>query len=517
MSQVIELRPRRTKAHLLKKLCQSLGLASMLLVMNYGDLLGGGADVRMHFPYALTGICLAQLADILLLGLLIFAILAPLERTRFYPFVRLLLVIVIPPYILWRLQSLMPDVAQELLPFFAVLWTALLLLCFFKFNLFYRRVIRLGDIVGVFLFLFALCSITQLLFVMLWRPGPQQIRATWQTAPQPPRVHPRIVWVVFDELSYDQLFEHRAHDLDLPNFDALRSQSTLFTDVQPIGIKTVRVIPSLLTGHEVDDYRFTFRNKFNVHYAGVHGWHPLNGSGTVFGDAGKQGWRTAAVGWYNPYCTIYGDALDSCYFMNLDRIDGLMSQRDPLWRNTLSPLQQMVREVKAPARADRDICTYDVRQRLHTHLELQASALQLLHSDQADFIFLHMSVPHSPNIWSRLEDNYTQFCDSSYLDNLALADHILVRMMAELQASPRWQDTTLIVEGDHSWRTFLWDDQPSWTDEDDAASRGVYDPRPALLIHQPGQIQPATNSTSWPLLRVHTVVEQTLNHQPVSY
>jgi membrane-anchored protein YejM (alkaline phosphatase superfamily) len=177
----------------------------------------------------------------------------------------------------------------------------------------------------------------------------------------------------------------------------------------------------------------------------------------------------------------------------------------------------MVREVKAPARADRDICTYDVRQRLKTHLDLESHALSLLHTDQADFIFLHLSIPHSPNIWSRLEDNYTQFCDSSYLDNLALADHILGRMLAELQASPRWQDTTVIVEGDHGWRTFLWDDEPAWTDEDDAASRGVYDPRPALLIHQPGQTQPATNSTPWPLLRVHTVVEQTLRHQPVTY
>ena len=517
MSQVIEMRPRRRKRDLTKKLCQSIGLASILLVMNYGDLLGGGSDVRMHVPYALTGICLAQLSDILLLGLILFAILAPLERTRFYPFIRLLLAIAMPPYILWRAEALFPTMAQNLLPFFAVLWTALLLLCFFKFNRSYRRLIRLGDGIGIFLFIFALFSIGQLLFVMLWRPGPQQISATWETTPQPPRSHPRIVWIVFDELSYDQLFEHRAHDLNLPNFDALRSQSTLFTDVQPIGIQTVKIIPSLLSGRTVDDFRFTFRNQFKVHYAGVHGWHPLNGSQTVFADAHQQGWRTAAVGWYNPYCTIYGDAIDNCYFMNLDRIDGLMAQRDAFWRNTLSPLQQMIREVKAPARADRDICTYDVRQRYHTHIDLQEHALQLLHTDQADFVYLHMSVPHSPNIWSRLDDNYTQFCDSSYLDNLALADHMLGRMMTELQASPRWQDTTVIVEGDHGWRTFLWEDMPAWTDEDDAASRGVFDPRPALLIHQPGQTQPATHSTPWPLLNVHTVVEQTLHHQPVTY
>jgi len=516
--QIVEIRPRRRKRDLAKKLCQSIGLAAILLVMNYGDLLGGGSDVRMHVPYGLTGICLAQLADILLLGLLIFAVLAPLERTRVYPFVRLLLAISMPPYILWRAQELFPgDVVENLLPSFAVVWTAVVLLLFFRFKLSYRRLVRLGEAIGVFLFVFALSSIAQILFVMLWKPGPQQLHAAWETAPQPPRRHPRIVWIVFDELSYDQLFEHRAHDLALPNFDALRSQSTLFTDVQPAGLKTVKIIPSLLTGREVDDFRFGFHNQFKVHYAGVHGWHPVDGQQTVFADAEQQGWRTAAVGWYNPYCTLYGDALDSCYFQNLDRIDGLMSQRDALWRNTLSPLQQMVREIKAPARAGRDICTYDVRQRYKTHIDLQSHTLQLLQADQADFIFLHMAVPHSPNIWSRIHDDYTQFCDSSYLDNLALADHMLGAMLAELQASPRWQDTTLIVEGDHSWRTFLWDWLPAWTDEDDAASRGDFDPRPALLIHQPGQTQPATDSTAWPLLNVHSVVEQTLRGQPVSY
>ena len=34
----------------LKKLSQSIGLSSLILVMNYGDLLGGGSDVRMHVP-----------------------------------------------------------------------------------------------------------------------------------------------------------------------------------------------------------------------------------------------------------------------------------------------------------------------------------------------------------------------------------------------------------------------------------------------------------------------------------
>ena len=104
--------------------------------------------------------------------------------------------------------------------------------------------------------------------------------------------------------------------------------------------------------------------------AGI-GW---TGGGTVFGDARAQGWRTAVVGWYNPYCTIYGDSLDSCYFMDVDRIDGFMSQRLGFWKNVYSPLEQMVREVRAPAKADKHACDYDVRQRYRTHVDLEDHA-----------------------------------------------------------------------------------------------------------------------------------------------
>jgi hypothetical protein len=507
-----------TPLELLKKLCQSIGLASIILVMNYGDLLGGGSDVRMHVPFSLVGICLAQIADILLLGLVIFVVLVLLKRTRFYPLTRLLLAIVIPPYIILRLRSEIPfNVENGLLVLGSFVWAGALLLLLLKYNGYYRRIMRMGNFAGVFLAFFALTSIAQILFVMRWHPGPYQHTVDWAHTPQPPRVHPKIVWIIFDELSYDQLFAHRAKDLPLPNFDTLRSQSTLFTDTQPIGYKTVKILPSLLIGHTVDDYRYSFRNRLWVHNLGEHDFHPITGADSLFGDAKEQGWRTSAVGWYNPYCTIYGDAIDDCYWMNLDRIDGNMSQRATFWRNTYEPLKQVVREIKAPERADRDTCTVDVRNRLKTTLDLEKHTFDTLKTDQSDFVFLHLSIPHSPNIWSRIEDNYTQFCDSSYLDNLALTDKVLGRMMQELRASPRWKDTTVVVEGDHSWRIDLWEPMPAWTDEDDAASRNGFDPRPAVLIHQAGQTTPGTNSRPWSILNIHEVLEQVLHGQAVHF
>jgi hypothetical protein len=501
-----------------KKLCQCLGLASLILVVNYGDLLGGGADVRMHTPQPLARICYAQIADILLVALLLLVMFSLAVRTRFYPWMRLLVAIVIPPYLIQRTQSFFPfDLIEGLVILLAVVWGGLLLLLLLRFSKWYRRFMRVCSAVAASLIVFALCSIAQLLWVATWKPAPNQISAAWATSPQPPRNHPLLVWIIFDELSYDQVFEHRAGDLSLPNFDVLRAQSTLFTNAQPAGYHTVQIIPSLLTGKMVDGIRYNFHNRLWVHHKSESGWQPIDGAQTLFGDAEKAGWRTAAVGWYNPYCSIYADAIQNCFWTNHDMFDGIMAQGAPLATNIYTPLQQVVREIKSPARADRDLCTYDVRHRYQTHIDLQQHAFQLLHTDQADFIFFHFSVPHSPNIWSRIHNDYTQYCDSSYLDSVALTDRVLGRVLATLKGSPRWNDTTLIVQGDHSWRIDAWNWLPAWTEEDDAASRGVFDQRPALIIHQAGQSQPQTVAAPWPLIQIHSVVENVLHGQPQAF
>ena len=503
---------------MLKKLCQCIGLASLILLVNYADLLGGGGNVRLHSPLGLAGICLAHIADILILTLGLFALLAPLTRTRFYPAIRLLLAILIPPYLIERTRLLYPFALPDgLVPVLTILWAATLLILLLQFPSWYRRIMVFASTLGAAFAFFALFSVAQLLWVTRWKPPPQQYSAAWALTPQPPREHPLLVWVLFDELSYDQVFEHRSHNLQLPNFDILRSQSTLFSNVQPVAYKTAKVLPSLITGHIVDDFRFDSTSHLLLHYTDQHGWHPLSGNGTLFEDAQKNGWRTAVVGWYNPYCTVYTSAIDNCYWTNSDTLDGPMAARYDFWHNTLSPLKQLGLRTLSPAKADRDFCTYDVQQHYQSHIDVEQHAFQLLHTDQADFIFLHLAIPHSPNIWSRINDDYTQSCDSSYLDNLALADREMGRILTTLQSSPRWKDTTLIVQGDHSWRVGLWNTLPAWTEEDDAASHEVFDPRPALLIHQRGQTQPQTNATAWPLIQLHAVLDQVLHGEPAHY
>ena len=69
----------------------------------------------------------------------------------------------------------------------------------------------------------------QLLFMALhWQASDQLAFRNPVNASPSPR---RIIWILFDELSYAQAFESRDASLVLPNFDWLRERSTLFSEL----------------------------------------------------------------------------------------------------------------------------------------------------------------------------------------------------------------------------------------------------------------------------------------------
>ena len=137
--------------------------------------------------------------------------------------------------------------------------------------------------------------------------------------------------------------------------------------------------------------------------------------------------------------------------------------------------------------------------------DLGAHALDTLAHSQADIIYLHLPVPHPAAFWNRRTRTYA--AGGSYLDSLDYTDRLLGQILDLLQSQPRWAATTLIVHGDHSWRTGIWRTKPGWSAEDERISHGgQWDPRPALLIHAAGQQTPETVTAPTSLMIVHSVV-----------
>jgi len=316
-------------------------------------------------------------------------------------------------------------------------------------------------------------------------------------AAQNPRA--RVIWVILDELSYDQTFEHRAPDLKLPNFDALAAQSDVYTHVQPVAFFTDLAVPSLLAGEQLDSLHYDFSRGAQFHFVDTNTYHALDVPNTLIGQAQANQWNVGIVGWWNPYCMIFAGYTQSCHWLYTDWSYGRM-------RAKYTPLENF--EHWAHGFYRQTPGAHLLKVRIQENQDLSEWSQQLLHDDRMDLLFIHLAMPHAPYVYDRHTGQATVNVGSSYMDGLALADKTLGELMKTAEASPRWSQTTFIVQGDHSWRTPIWK-QETWTEEDNTiSSGGRFDDRPALVVHHPGQAQNRQIANPTPLLHVHDLIQQ---------
>jgi len=353
--------------------------------------------------------------------------------------------------------------------------------------------------------------VPQLMHLALARPP----RASAGPSPSPEPAHARasrrIVWILFDELSYDQTFEHRAWDVALPNFDRLRAQSISFSRLKPVGFATDRIIPSLFLGRRIEKFRSTIGGEFSYWDDKERRWLAYDPDETLFGLAQRNGWQTGVDGWYNPYCQTLAPVLNACYrdagivFVPMEEY-GASEEKSALENAAALPDQFVA------ALTHRQKTTAE--EHIQAYRNIMARTEGLIDASQLRFVFLHLPVPHPPGIYDRKQRRLRSGGD--YLDNLVLADETLGTLLGEIDASPSAGQTTVIVSSYHSWRTSIWKPTESWTVEEERASGGKFDDRPVLLIRFPGEDSPEDVRAALPELLEHDVIERMLQGQMVS-
>jgi hypothetical protein len=317
----------------------------------------------------------------------------------------------------------------------------------------------------------------------------------------------RIVWILFDELSYDQTFEHRFPGLALPNFDQLKQESVSFANLIPAGTDTERVVPSLFLGKEVGTIEGDLDGAPSFRWKDQKVWQRFDPHATIFSDAQRLGWTTGVVGWYNPYCRILKESVDYCYWrMDTGQWDGIGPRNSSL-QNAMVPIMRSVRSWQGkPEIAGREGHASDLN-------TLMAQATTLIRDARVGFVFIHLPIPHPPGIFDRKSGKLSW--GGSYIDNLALADRALGQLLATIAETPQAAETTLILCSDHSWRVPLWSHLGDWTKEDEVASKGHFDTRPVLMIRSPGQKFERTVTVAFPALHIHEILESLLRGEPL--
>lgn len=489
---------------MMKRMAQAWAFAAILLLPNYIDLTSGAGDARMRSPVPLTGVALAHLTDMAIVALIFLGLLSLLRRLAIWPQVGWMLMAILPPLLLERNLDVIPyDVPGLAVSAAGLVWTGLLVYLVWKQPRFAAQVRNAGSSLLAGFAVFALVMTFQLVRATFWRPGPQSFTHPIRAA-VPKK--PRLVWILFDELAYQPTFEARDATLKLPNLDRLREESTLYTDMTPIAYRTTRAVPSLMLGQRVTDVEYTAQNQYLVQINDGSKWKPFDRDATLFAMAQREGLTTSIVGWYVAYCPIFLGIATDCYWANEDAQDrGPTSTSASFAENVWFPLRILVEKAVAPRRAWADIAKWDAAGHEEAVKDLAHQALQTVASSQEDIIYLHLPVPHPPAVWDRRTGRYA--LGGSYLDSLDLSDRLLGQLLDVLEAQPRWAETMLIVQGDHSWRTQMWRPLPGWSAEDERASHGGrWEPRPVLLIHAAGQESPQAVTTPTSVMYVHDAV-----------
>jgi hypothetical protein len=321
----------------------------------------------------------------------------------------------------------------------------------------------------------------------------------------------RIVWILMDEFSYDQGFDHRQPDVTLPNFDAFARSSVAFSAVQPVGKMTEEVLPALLLGKQIVDFKKPYGALPSYRTSAGGPWQRFNQHDTIFGDAHRLDWSTGIAGWYNPYCRLLPDVLDRCFWQYSEDARTTYSRFLDSGSTTMRNLAVifsfppfLYRALHIPP------LDYTPAHR-QDYADLMIQSKHLLHDSRIRFVLLHLPVPHPPGLYDRARKTMSDH--GSYLDNLVLADFTLGVLLRDIQSTPAMKNTTVIVSSDHSWRTFIWKPMHVWSPEDERASGGRFDPRPVLMVHLPGSTTAQTIARPTSELIVHTMLEAMLRNQ----
>jgi hypothetical protein len=492
-----EKRARRVKMH---PATVAFGLANLYLL----DLTGPVITLDHDLIYHLTGSASSVIVPIIIYVLALSVLFAVLLRLAERPgALRVILwsgfILALPSVLLHTIGNFageeIPDWLTALVALLCL--SALLAICF-RWKRFLPRFEAIQPAAASVLGFFALSGV--LIFAQLiwnaWETRNLNAPRTLHAAQHAGAQRSRVIWLLLDELSYQQLYETRFPGLELPAFDRLAAQSTVFTHAVPAGEFTRYILPTLFTGLPSDaidvsasGLLLALKNPGDGH------WSRFRQHQTVFQDAIDAGYSTGIAGWYNPYCRIMPEVLDHCFWTYRESTPANLSPRRSLAVDLVRPFHYLLLDIKhlfgygpgAPSDEYRDL-----RQHMSDYRQLFAAGDADLKDPSIGFLFLHMPIPHPYGFYDRRKKAFAAR-HTSYIDNLVLADLYLAHLRQILEQQHQWDSTTLVVMGDHSWRTsIIWKDSMSWTEEDEAASHGdQFDDRPAYMVKLPNQQTPA--------------------------
>lgn len=305
----------------------------------------------------------------------------------------------------------------------------------------------------------------------------------------------RVVWVIFDEWDYRLSFEKRHTTLDLRAIDRLRKQSIFATNAHSPARNTSPSVTSLLTGTQVTGIQPISRDDALV----LPGGRRLRSMESVFSRARALGRNASVVGWYFPYCRVFGSFLADCKRWEAEFIR--TSKGHSIGEKMAGQMRSLIETAALSPFGRSKVVELSTQTYLDMAQELEKQA-----ADRSlDLVYCHMSVPHSPFIYDRVSDDFSRansYIDG-YIDALELVDRTVESLRTSMERAGTWEGTTLILSADHSFRNSY-------------ALDGVFDARVPFIVKAAGQNRGAEIVTRLETILTGDLVLKVLNGDPLT-
>ncbi|MDQ3806391.1 MAG: sulfatase-like hydrolase/transferase [Acidobacteriota bacterium] len=335
----------------------------------------------------------------------------------------------------------------------------------------------------------------------------EQFAAARPESPRPARPPVRVLWLIFDELDYHVAFLNRPTSLSLPEFDRLRAEALFAHEAYPPAGLTTQSMPAFISGKLVADAKQTRPNVLAVQFHEESEWVGWATRPSIFSRARELGLTSAVVGWFHPYCRLFGRELKQCSWWQGRLLEDVVVRRssvkDAMLRDakmsflSLPLLHRLLPrgEEPHPLRAKlipqgmRDIQNLAARD----YLEMMEEARRVSADPDIHLALVHLPIPHPPSFYDRGRGQLDAHGSHSYLDSLALADRSFGELRRALGEAGLWERTAVLISGDHWWRVrelYLPEDGQTtlqWHEEDETIIPPADEYRVPFILKLPGR------------------------------
>ena len=270
----------------------------------------------------------------------------------------------------------------------------------------------------------------------------------------PPPSRRRVLWIIFDEMDERLTFIDRPTGLRLPEIDRLRDESLWASNAFPPAGETLLSMPSLINGRIVTSAKPQGTRDLLLTYEGDEQTVNWRNTANVFSRARDLGYKTAVVGWSNPYDRIIGSSLDFCRFFPNQYPDSdlpffsRMVKRITIVPSSFPLLDQL--HCLGPFGLSQN--RLGDLGRIKTYQAFRQAAIPVATNPDFNLILLHWPIPHLPGIYSRSRGDFDSSGRGTYIDNLALVDQTFRELRQAMETAGVWDSTTVLLSADHWYR-----------------------------------------------------------------